>query len=253
MKISILISPTKEAKNAANILLNKYKFVSPSNADILIILGGDGTMLNKLHCYINDNKPFYGMNCGSVGFLMNRFNPEYLMERLKKAKSSILRPLHMKAKTKQGKTYNALAINEVSLIRKSSQAAKIQVLVDKNERLKELVCDGILLSTPAGSTAYNFSAHGPILPIGADLLALTPISAFRPRHWRGALLPHKSSVIFKIINVEKRPVNAVADFYEIHDVIQVSIKESSKKKINILFDPEHPLEERIISEQFITS
>ncbi|MCP4924087.1 MAG: NAD kinase [bacterium] len=251
MKISILVSAAKEAREAADLLMTHHKSVPPAEADILIVLGGDGTMLEMLHRYIDEKKPVYGMNCGTVGFLMNSFRPEKLIERLKNAQTARLRPLRMYAKNRQGESHEALAINEVSILRQSAQAAKIRVSVDGRERLKELICDGILVSTPAGSTAYNFSAHGPILPIDANLLALTPISAFRPRRWRGALLPHKSSISFDFHESEKRPVSAVADFYEVRDVVSVEVREDPDKEINILFDPEHALEERIISEQFV--
>jgi NAD+ kinase len=192
------------------------------------------------------------MNCGTVGFLMNRYDEEGLRERLNRAQEETLYPLRMTARTQDGRVHKALAINEVSLFRETRQAAKIEIAIDQIVRLEELICDGILVSTPAGSTAYNLSAHGPIVPIGARLIALTPISAFRPRRWRGALLPDKARITLKVHEAEKRPVSATADFTEVRDVVEVEVRSDRKKPLALLFDPEHNLEERIVKEQFVS-
>jgi NAD+ kinase len=213
-------------------------------------LGGDGFVLETLHRFIARNVPIYGMNCGTVGFLMNQYDEEDLAERVSQAQEVTLRLLRMKARCSDGRTHKALAINEVALFREGRQAAKIRIEVDGVVRLPELVCDGVLVSTPAGSTAYNLSAHGPIVPMGARLLALTPISAFRPRRWRGALLPDKAKIRLTILDPEKRPVGATADFTEVRDVIDVEIGIDRKNQLSLLFDPEHNLEERIVKEQF---
>lgn len=220
------------------------------SAQVVIVLGGDGFMLQCLHQHMKLKLPFYGINCGTVGFLMNQHSTEHLLERINNARPSTLYPFHMYARKSNGKVVQALAFNEVSLFRHGRQAAKIRVAVDHVVRLKELTCDGVLLATPAGSTAYNFSAGGPIIPHGANVIALTPLVPFRPRRWRGALLPHGSSVNFSILEGKKRPVNAVADFTEINDVAEVMVSEQRKSGVSILFDPEHNLEERIIKEQF---
>ena len=220
------------------------------SAQVIVVLGGDGFMLQTLHSHMKHKLPFYGINCGTVGFLMNQHPPEGVMERINMARASTLYPLHMFARKTNGKVSQALAFNEVSLFRQGRQAAKIRVSIDHVVRLKELICDGVLLSTPAGSTAYNFSAGGPIIPHGANVIALTPLVPFRPRRWRGALLPHSASVNFNIMEPNKRPVNAVADFTEIEDVVEVAVSEQRKSGVSILFDPEHNLQERIIKEQF---
>jgi NAD+ kinase len=207
-------------------------------------------MLETLHRFTDRAVPIFGMNCGTVGFLMNRYNEEGLPERLASAHKERLHPLLMVAKTMGGKTVRAHAINEVSLLRQTRQAAKIGIRVDGVVRLVELICDGVLVATPAGSTAYNLSAGGQILPLGTGALALTPISAFRPRHWRGAILPHSAKVTFDIHEFEKRPASAVADFTEVRDVTEVQVREDRKITLNLLFDPEHNLEERILAEQF---
>ena len=207
-------------------------------------------MLQTLHEYMKMKLPFYGINCGSVGFLMNQHALDNLPERLNRSRPNTLYPLHMYARRTNGKVMQALAFNEVSMFRQGRQAAKIRVSIDHVIRLKELICDGILVATPAGSTAYNFSAGGPIIPLGANVMALTPLVPFRPRRWRGALLNHDSSVNFTILEAHKRPVNAVADFTEFQDVEEVVISEQRKSGVNLLFDPEHNLEERIIKEQF---
>lgn len=220
------------------------------DAQAIVVLGGDGFMLQTLHEYMKMKLPFYGINCGTVGFLMNQNSTEGLLERLNRARSATLYPLHMYARRSNGKVSQALAFNEVSLLRQGRQAAKIRVAVDHVVRLKELSCDGVLVATPAGSTAYNFSAGGPIIPLGANVIALTPIVPFRPRAWKGALLPHNASVSFSILESKKRPVNAVADFTEIQDVVEVVIGEQRKSGVTLMFDPEHNLGERIIKEQF---
>jgi len=215
------------------------------------VLGGDGFMLQILHQYMQRNIPIYGMNCGSVGFLMNSYSPDDLLERISKARVSALHPLSMYVRTLDGREKRLLAINEVSLFRESRQAAKIRITIDHVVRLEELICDGILISSPAGSTAYNFSAGGPIIPLTGNLLAMTPMSPFRPRRWRGAQLHHTASITLEALDPDKRPVSAVADFTEIRDVISVSIDEERNIRLSLLFDPEHNLEERIIKEQFI--
>jgi NAD+ kinase len=250
MKIAFVASSHLEAQKSLATLKERYAFVSIEQADIIIALGGDGFMLHVLQSTINRNVSVFGMNFGSVGFLMNSYNPLNLEDRLKKAKVVQLHPLHMSVITTQNVNYEALAINEVSLLRQTYQAAKLRIFIDDIERLPEMVCDGVLVATPAGSTAYNLSAHGPIIPLGAKLLALTPISPFRPRRWRGALLPHTTKVKFEILDPKKRPVSAVADSTEIRDAQWVEIHEETSKKFTLLFDENHGLEERVIQEQF---
>ncbi len=250
LNICFLASDSNEAKTAAKKLKKIYSGVQPSNADVIVALGGDGFALSILHKYMDKNTPIFGMNCGTVGFLMNDYNEDNLVDRLQKAKEVSLQPLKMLV-TKNGKKRTAIAINEVSLLRETRQAAKIRISVDGIKRIEELICDGILLSTPAGSTAYNLSAHGPIIPLESDVNALTPISAFRPRRWKGALLPKNSKVRFDVLESSKRPVSAVADHTEIRDVDKVEIEIANNKKIRVLFDAEHNLAERIINEQFI--
>jgi NAD+ kinase len=215
-----------------------------------VALGGDGFMLETLHRTLTHEVPVYGMNCGSVGFLMNPFMEDDLAERLARAQAVVLNPLRMHAVTRAGAVEEGLALNEVSLLRQLRQTAKIRITIDGRVRLPELVCDGVLLSTPAGSTAYNLSAHGPIVPLSANLLPLTPISAFRPRRWRGALLPSSADVIFEVLEGDKRPVSAVADFTEVRDVATVAVSEDRSVRTTILFDPDQGLSERIIAEQF---
>ncbi len=236
--------------------LRKHHDIAPltkrrMSAQVIVVLGGDGFMLQTLHTHMKMKLPFYGINCGTVGFLMNQHEAlDSLNERLAHARPSTLYPLHMYARRLTGKVTQALAFNEVSLFRQGRQAAKIRVAIDHVVRLKELTCDGVLVATPAGSTAYNFSAGGPIMPLGANVIALTPLVPFRPRRWRGALVAHNSCVNFTILEPKKRPVNAVADFTEIQDVEEVVISEQRKSGVTLLFDPEHNLEERIIKEQF---
>ena len=249
-KLHFAASETPEAQAALARLTSRYGDCEVGEAEVIVALGGDGFMLQTLHTFLGRNKPIYGMNLGSVGFLMNEFKEDALQDRLAAAESAKIHPLRMKATNKHG-TGDALAFNEVSLLRQTRQAAKIRILVDDKVRTQELICDGILVSTPAGSTAYNLSAHGPILPIDADLLALTPISAFRPRRWRGALLSHRARVRFEILEAGKRPVSAVADDLEVRDVTSVDVAEDRSIASTMLFDAGHSLDERILAEQFI--
>ncbi len=219
-------------------------------AELVVCLGGDGTMLEALHRTLGRDVPVYGMNCGSVGFLMNPYREEDLPGRLARAQAVDLHPLRMHAVTRGGSVEEAIALNEVSLLRQQRQSAKIRITVDGRVRLEELICDGVLVCTPAGSTAYNLSAHGPIVPLSANLLPLTPISAFRPRRWRGALLPSTAELVFDVLEADKRPVAAVADFTEVRDVASVAVSEDRSVKTTILFDPEQGLSERIVAEQF---
>ena len=249
-KVAFLAADMPEAQAAEKALKSRYSHVPPDQADIIIALGGDGFMLHTMHEFRKANVRFYGMNRGSVGFLMNGFDIDNLLEKLDKAEPVELKPLRMTVTQADGTTVEAPAFNEISLLRQIQQAAKIRISVDGVVRLEELICDGVLVSTPAGSTAYNLSAHGPIVPIGSDILCLTPISAFRPRRWRGALLPHSAVVAFEILEPDKRPVSACADYNEVRDVVRVEISEDPATPVTILFDSEHKLEERILMEQF---
>lgn len=256
-KIAIIASNTPKAQECLEQINAKYNFIklksfsdSIKNIDLILILGGDGFMLDCLHNYINYNIPLYGLNCGTVGFLLNNFNITNLLQRLENAVETVTHPLEMKAYISNGEVKTYCAINEVSLFRNTNQAAKIEIKINEEIRLPELVCDGVLLSTPAGSTAYNSSVHGPILPIGSNILALTPISPFRPKRWSGAILPHTARVTFTILEPQHRPVNAVADFFEVTGVSSVEIVERRDISLRLLFDPNHSLEERIIKEQF---
>jgi NAD+ kinase len=249
-RLAFLPAQSEAAQEAAQALRARYGDVAPEQAEVLVALGGDGAMLETQHRVLGRNIPVYGMNCGSVGFLMNEYRAEGLPERVAAAQASVLHPLRMEVTGADGRTHVALAINEVSLLRETRQAAKIRILVDGRERLAELICDGVLVSTPAGSTAYNLSAHGPIVPLGANLLPLTPISAFRPRRWRGALLPSDARVRFEVLEAEKRPVAAVADYVEVREVLSVDVREDREVSLTLLFDPDHGLSERIIAEQF---
>jgi NAD+ kinase len=242
---------SEEAKAALAELTARYGSADPVRAEVLVVLGGDGTMLRALHNNMGRAVRIFGMNCGTVGFLMNRYSVDGLAERLKNAQIVTLHPLEMRTKSADGSERVALAINEVSLLRQTAQTAKIGIFVDGVERIGELVCDGVILATPAGSTAYNLSVHGPILPIGSGTLALTPISSFRPRRWRGAVLPHRAKVRLTIHEDTRRPVSATADFNEIRDVVEVQVREDQSITLNLLFDPEHHLEERILREQFL--
>ncbi len=249
-KLSFVSSGAPAANNAAILLKNRYGNIEVEDADVVVVLGGDGQMLQTLHQVMSKNIPVYGMHFGSVGFLMNDFGDQDLPARIAKAQTTTIHPLSMVAKDVYGKKHEALAINEVSMFRASFQAAKIEIRVDGHTRIEELICDGVLLSTPAGSTAYNLSAHGPILPIDSPLLALTPISPFRPRRWRGAILPNKAKVVFAIHECEKRPVSVVADNRQFKDIIEVSVQEDRSNAVTLLFDPGHSLEERVLNEQF---
>lgn len=251
MNLAFIAAATEEAQKAKEALEHFYPSTSPDKADVIIVLGGDGFMLKSLHQFQPLEKPVYGMNCGSVGFLMNGYQEANLLDRLKAAKETVLHPLKMTAVDEGGKSFTAHAINEVSLLRQTAQAAKIRIYVDQVPRLDTLVCDGVLIASPAGSTAYNLSAHGPIIPINANLLALTPISAFRPRRWRGALLPDTAHVTLEILETDKRPVSAAADGLEVRDVRKVEICQDRKTRYHLLFDPDHNLEERILGEQFL--
>ncbi|MDJ0949019.1 MAG: NAD kinase [Alphaproteobacteria bacterium] len=250
-RIAFSAAETEPAQSALSELRKSYGGIAPDEADIIVALGGDGFMLETLHRHMDRDVAIYGMHRGSVGFLMNEYAVEDLTAKLAAAVPVTVHPLIMRARTVAGAEAQAHAINEVSLLRQSRQAAKVQIEVDGVTRLDELICDGVLVATPAGSTAYNLSAHGPIVPIGAGLLALTPISAFRPRRWRGALLPHTAEVRFEILEPDKRPVSAVADYTEVRDVAVVDVVEDRSKTLTLLFDAEHNLEERIIKEQFL--
>ncbi len=250
-RIAFAASPTEFAARARDKLVARYQDCPIEAAEVVVCLGGDGFMLETLHRTLSHPLPVYGMNCGSVGFLMNDFSEEDLPGRLARAQAAELHPLRMVAVTATGRVEEALALNEVSLLRQLRQAAKIRITVDGRIRLAELICDGVLVSTPAGSTAYNLSAHGPIVPLSANLLPLTPISAFRPRRWRGALLPSSADVQFAVLEPDKRPVAAVADFTEVRDVVSVAVSEDRAISACVLFDPDQGLSERIIAEQFV--
>lgn len=251
-KLSFFAADNDEARAAKAALEKKHGKHAPEKSDVMVVLGGDGTMLETLHRVYLLGKPVFGMNLGSVGFLMNPYEDDDLEQRIADAGRVDIYPLRMKATDKDGKEYDALAFNEVSLLRETRQAAKLVVSVDEIERIPELVCDGVLIATPAGSTAYNLSAHGPILPLSANVLAITPISAFRPRRWRGALLPRHVNVTIDVLDPGKRPVSATADFTEVRDVRRVEIYQSRSVGCTLLFDPDHHLEERILKEQFLT-
>lgn len=245
-------SDAPAAQEALAELRQRYKATDPEQADIIVALGGDGFMLETLHKHLRRKVPIYGMHRGSVGFLMNGYAAEGLEERLHRAKPVHVHPLEMTTIDRDGKEHSALAINEVSLIRQSRQTAKLRISVDEALQLDELMADGILVATPVGSTAYNLSAHGPIIPLGAGILALTPISAFRPRRWRGALLPLTARVRIDVLEADKRPVSATADFTEVRDVRAVTVRERREIALTMLFDPEHNLEERVLKEQFLS-
>lgn len=249
-RIAFVSSGTPEADAATQSLRSRYGNLALEESSVVVALGGDGLMLQTLHDVMDLHIPVYGMNFGSVGFLMNEFASDGLMERLEAAIPTDIFPLSMEVRNAAGEVHHALALNEVSLFRTTYQAVKIEILVDGKPRLDELICDGVLLSTPAGSTAYNLSAHGPILPIDAPLMALTPISPFRPRRWRGAILSNRAEVTFRTREAEKRPVSAVADNIEFHNVLEVKVRETRDHKVTLLFDPGTGLEERVLSEQF---
>lgn len=249
-KIAFVAADTPVAQAALAELTSAYRHAPPEDADVVVALGGDGFMLYTLHTFMSSGKPVYGMNRGTFGFLTNEYAVADLHRRLDRAQGVRLRPLCMSATTMAGDGVEAIAINEVSLFRETRQAAKVRILVDGVERMPSLVCDGVMVATPAGSTAYNYSAHGPIIPIGAGILALTPISPFRPRRWRGALLSHNAVVEFEIQDPEKRPVSAVADATEVRDVRRVVVSEDPERHATILFDEGQNLEERVLREQF---
>ena len=248
--ISFVASETPEAQAARVKLVERYGDADPAQAEVIVALGGDGLMLQTLHRFMGTAKPIYGMNRGSVGFLMNEFRERGLRQKLEAAHRSVVHPLAMTAVDCKGKRVEARAINEVSLFRRSYQAAKLRISVDGQVRLSELVADGVLLATPAGSTAYNLSANGPILPLDAPLLALTPLSPFRPRRWRGALLPDHAKVTIAVLEAEKRPVSAVADHTQIDNVISVQIAIDRSLDLVMMHDPGHSLDERNLREQF---
>ncbi|AHD00489.1 NAD kinase [Leisingera methylohalidivorans] len=250
LRIAFLASEADVAQDALGTLRKRYGHVPPAEAGIVVALGGDGFMLRTLLSMVDHPAPVYGMNRGTVGFLMNEYREDGLIGRLEEAVQEIINPLSMTVMDRRGEVHKALAINEVSLLRAGPQAARLRISVDGRVRMEELVCDGALVSTPAGSTAYNYSAHGPILPIGADVLALTAIAAFRPRRWRGALLPSNAMVRFDVLEAAKRPVMADADSNSVADIDWVEIRTDPKIRHKILFDPGHGLEERLISEQF---
>ncbi len=250
-KITFMASETPQAVSALEQLRARYGDAGPDQADVIVVLGGDGYMLSVLHETRQRSLPIYGMNQGTVGFLMNSFELDDLPARLANAELAILHPLAMTAIDADGAEHTAMAINEVSVFRETRQAAKIRISIDGNVRLEELICDGVLVATPAGSTAYNLSAHGSIIPLDADILALTPISAFRPRRWRGALLPGSARVAFDVLESDKRPVSVVADNQEFRSIVHIEVIEDRGAELRLLFDPEHNLEERILNEQFI--
>lgn len=248
-RVTFLASDRPEAQEARERLVARYGDAG-DGAQVIVALGGDGFMLETLHGALADGKPIYGMNRGSVGFLMNEYSEDDLLERISAAERAVIHPLAMVAIDARRKQHRALAINEVSLLRQTRQTAKLRISIDGKVRMSELVCDGALVSTPAGSTAYNLSAHGPIIPIDARVMALTPISAFRPRRWRGALLAHTARVTFEVLEADKRPVSAVADNVEVRDVIEVHVSEDRAVSLSMLFDAGRSLEERVLAEQF---
>ncbi|MEI4485902.1 NAD kinase [Frigidibacter sp. MR17.14] len=250
--IAFLASETEVAQQALRRLTARHGQAAPETADVIVALGGDGFMLQTLHAIEAFDRPVYGMNCGTIGFLMNEYLEEGLPERLAEAEEEVIHPLRMRVGDVAGGRHEALAINEVALLRAGPQAAKLRVSVDGKVRMEELVCDGALVSTPAGSTAYNYSAHGPILPIGSDVLALTAMAAFRPRRWRGAILPRTALVRFDVLEQEKRPVMADGDSrHSVRDVAWVEVTTETRIRHRILFDPGHGLEERLTREQFV--
>jgi NAD+ kinase len=248
--IAFIAGQTAEAREALARLTALYSNCKPEQADVIVALGGDGLMLQTLHKFMRSGKPIYGMHRGTVGFLMNDFAVEGLRERLSAAKNTIIHPLLMRARKETGETVEHRAINEVSLFRQRAQAAHLRILIDGQERMADLAADGLLIATPAGSTAYNLSVQGPIIPINAPLLALTPISPFRPRRWRGALLPDRATITAQVKEADKRPVAAVADHDEVRDIVSVEVTMDHAVSINLLFDPGHNLDDRILREQF---
>ncbi len=250
-RFTFVASETTVAQQALRKLVDRYGQVPVEQAEAIVALGGDGFMLRTLHAYRALHAPVYGMKLGRVGFLLNKHRLDDLPERIELAHAAVLHPLQMRVTDARGEVHEALAFNEVSLLRQSNQAAHIEVRLNDKVKLESLVCDGILVSTPAGSTAYNLSAHGPILPLDANVLALTPISPFRPRRWRGAILPHRTQVSLRVLDPGKRPVSATADFHEVRNVSAVEIYQADELGVRLLFDPEHNLEQRILDEQFV--
>lgn len=250
-RIAFLASSTDAAQQARERLAARYGDHAPDDADVLCPLGGDGFMLQTLHRFGSTGKPVFGMKLGTVGFLMNHHRDDDLLQRLAQAEPAHLRPLEMIARTESGTTVGSLAYNDVSMLRQTRQAAHIGIDLNGQQRVEELICDGVLVSTPAGSTAYNYSAHGPILPLGSNTIALTPLAPYRPRRWRGAILKAETEVRFRVLDPYKRPVSVTADSHETRDVVEVTIRESRERQVTLLFDPEHNLEERILSEQFM--
>lgn len=249
-RLAFAASDRPEAQEARERLAARYGDVGHDDAQVIVALGGDGFMLETLHASLARGKPIYGMNRGSIGFLMNDFEEDDLLARINAAERAVIHPLAMSALDTEGRTHNALAINEVSLLRQTRQTAKLKVSIDGKVRMGELFCDGLLVATPAGSTAYNLSAHGPIVPIEAKVLALTPISAFRPRRWRGALLSQDAKVRIEVLEAEKRPVSAVADNFEVRNVAEVQVAEDRSRSLTMMFDAGRSLEERMLAEQF---
>ncbi|WP_321324232.1 NAD kinase [uncultured Parasphingorhabdus sp.] len=252
-KWALIVSPTQPAQEAAEKLKSLIDWVPVEEADQAVVLGGDGFMLQTLHQMLNRRKimPVYGMNLGTVGFLMNNWHMEDLEQRLHKARAFKVKPLRMDVETISGASFTLPAINEVSLLRETRQTAKLEIEINGRIMMDELVCDGVLIATPAGSTAYNLSANGPILPLTCNLLALTPISPFRPRRWKGAILPDKMEITIRVLNPEKRPVSAVGDQQEVRDVSCVKVAIDRSQSLTMLFDPEHALDDRIAMEQFV--
>ena len=252
MKFHFIASENPEAKEALKVLIKRYDQTKLELSDVIIAIGGDGMLLKALRNSIEKNKPVFGLNKGNVGFLMNELSFDNLENRIQTARKVKMHPLFMRAHKINGNIFTELAVNEVSILRQTHQAAHLKITVDKKERLNELVCDGILVSTPIGSTAYNLSARGPIIPLNANILALTPISSFRPRRWRGALLPQRVKIRIEVLNFDTRPVSATADNVEARDIKYIEISTDKTKKLTILHDSDHSLDERIMKEQFLT-
>ncbi|WP_329740476.1 NAD kinase [Dyella sp. A6] len=250
MRFAFVASDTSVAQQARRKLVERYGDVPATDAEVIVALGGDGFMLRTLHAHRELEIPVYGMKLGRVGFLMNKHRLDGLPERIGRAHEAVLYPLQMRVTDARGEVHQALAFNEVSLLRQSNQAAHLEVKLNEAVKLPNLICDGVMVATPAGSTAYNLSAHGPILPLDANVLALTPISPFRPRRWRGAILPHRTRVSLRVLDPGKRPVSATADFLEVRDVRAVDVEQAAAQGVRLLFDPEHNLEQRILDEQF---
>ena len=252
MKFHFIASENPEAKEALKVLIKRYDQTKIDLSDVIIAIGGDGMLLKALRNSIEKNKPVFGLNKGNVGFLMNELSFDNLENRIQTARKVKMHPLFMSAHKINGNIFTELAVNEVSILRQTHQTAHLKITVDKKERLNELVCDGILVSTPIGSTAYNLSARGPIIPLNANILALTPISSFRPRRWRGALLPQRVKIRIEVLNFDTRPVSATADNVEARDIKYIEISTDKTKKLTILHDSDHSLDERIMKEQFLT-